>query len=361
MQPNNNYVAIMAGGMGTRFWPQSRENMPKQFLDILGTGQSLLQSTYQRFSQLVPEENIYIVTNIDYIDLVQQQLPTAKLHQIIGEPARRNTAPCVAYMAHKLRNLNPNATFIVAPSDHHIIDEQNFQEILQKALSFATNNDVLLTLGIQPNIPHTGYGYIQFDEEIQQDGVYKVKTFTEKPDLALARQFLESGDFLWNSGLFIWNANTIIEAFEKYAPKINECFEDGSHSYNTANESKFIANAYSQTISKSIDYAVMEYADNVYVLPANFGWNDIGTWYSLWNLLPHDTLENASLNHNAFFNHTNNSFVVAPKKKLVVAVDLDGYCIVDTDDVLLICKIQDDEKFREIYHNVQQKNGKKYL
>ena len=304
MQPNV-YVVILAGGIGTRFWPESRTETPKQFLDILNLGKTLLQATYERFAAFVQPENIYILTSAEYTDLVSEQLPMLQPYQILGEPARRNTGPAVAYMAYKLLSKDPEAVFVIAPSDHLITETHQFEEAIRQGSDFATQHSALVTLGINPTIAHTGYGYIQYDDEQpSENSVYRVKTFTEKPDLQLAQTFLESGDFLWNAGIFVWRAATVVEAFKQYCPPINDCFEDGMDAYNTDKEAEFIADAYSHCINKSIDYAIMEKAKNVYVIKANFGWTDLGTWLSLWKHLPQDAHNNAVRTDNALLYET---------------------------------------------------------
>ena len=350
----NRYVVIMAGGIGTRFWPQSREHFPKQFLDILGIGKTFIQSTYERFLTLVPEKNIYVVTGAEFTDLLKQQIPSISDTQIVAEPMRRNTGPCVAYMAHKLLNKDPNAVFVVAPSDHLITETDRFAETIEKAFDFAEQHEALLTLGITPTLPHTGYGYIQYDENKVDGDAYKVKLFTEKPNIELAQQFVESGEFLWNSGMFIGSAKELVKAFKQYAPNINDCFDE-KDVYNTPNEAKFIADAYSHCISKSIDYAIMEHANNVYVIPASFGWSDLGTWLSLWELQPKDKNRNVVMG-NALLYDTNNSLIVAPPNKLVVVEGLEDYCVIDTPDALIITKIEGETKFRDMHIDIKQQH-----
>jgi mannose-1-phosphate guanylyltransferase len=356
------YIAIMAGGIGTRFWPQSRMNLPKQFLDILGTGSTLLQSTYRRFAQIVPENHIYIITGHEYSDLVRQQLPSISDAQIIAEPMRCNTAPCVAYMAYKLANIDPQATFVVAPADHLIENEAEFQETIGKALTFASEKDAIVTLGIKPTRPHTGYGYIQYDDEmVYENNARRVITFTEKPDYEIALQFINSGDFLWNSGIFIWQVGQIIKAFEKYAPDISGRFSAIVEHYNTPEEAAHIAEAYSLSPSISIDYAIMERAENVFVIPSSFGWSDLGTWLSLWEKCEKDYFENVALGKNILFYDSANCLVSAPEDKLVVVQGLEDFCIIDTPDVLLIGKIENEKRMRDIHADVQKYRGSKYL
>ena len=356
----NYYVAIMAGGIGSRFWPESRENNPKQFLDILNIGKTLLQSTYDRFVQFIPEDHIFIITSNQYIPLVKEQLPQIQQFQIIAEPERKNTAPCILFTANKIAALNPNATFIVAPSDHHITDTDVFNEVLLNAMDFAAHSNTLVTLGITPTRPHTGYGYIQFDEGVGKNGVYKVKTFVEKPPFDLAKTFVESGDFLWNSGIFIWNAKSILESFQLIQPEMYEVFEEGVGFYNTFEEGEFIAQAYKRCLATSIDYAIMEHAQNVYVLPASFGWSDLGTWSSLWEKHKKDQKNNALSGENVMIYDSDHNLVRISGDKLVIIQGLSGFCIIDTGDVLLICRIEDEQKIKDINKDVVEKYGNRF-
>ena len=270
----------MAGGIGSRFWPMSRKDMPKQFLDILGTGRTLLQQAFDRFSKLIPVENFYVVTSVDYTELVQKQLPQLSKSQILGEPLRRNTAPCIAYAANKIKTINPNANLIVAPSDHLIQKEEEFLRQISKGLDFVANKRALLTLGIHPSRPETGYGYIQIGEKsVYKDfeNLHQVKTFTEKPDIQMAEIFVDSGEFFWNSGIFLWSLPTILRAFEAHLSEVSVLFAQGEHLYNTPDEKSFINKIYSECMGISIDYGIMEKSDNVYVLTADFGWSDLGT------------------------------------------------------------------------------------
>lgn len=359
---NNQYVAIMAGGIGSRFWPQSRVSFPKQFLDILGTGKTLIQSTYERFKQIVPEDHIYIVTGIPYVDLVKQQLPSIQNEQIVAEPARKNTGPCVAYIAHKLAARDPKATFVVAPSDHLITEEQDFKTAIQQALQFAATDEVLVTLGILPHRPDTGYGYIQYKEgEEPEKDIFKVKTFTEKPSLEIARTFLDSGDFLWNSGIFIWQAQSIIQAFQRFQPEINDLFKEGKALYNTPDEATFIKRVYGECKNISIDYAIMEDANNVYVRPSRFGWSDLGTWNSVWKQSPKDYLGNVTNSEETLLYNAVNCLVQAPKGKLVVIQGLENFFVVDTKDALLICRADQEQAVKKIHGDIKRKKGEQYL
>ncbi len=362
MSDKNQYVAIMAGGIGSRFWPHSRVKRPKQFLDILGTGKSLLQATFERFEKVVPKENIYIVTSRAYVDLVKEQLPQIADEQILGEPLRRNTAPCIAYVTNKIHKRDPKATVVVAPSDHIILNESNFVEVIKKGLDFVKYEPVLCTLGIKPSRPDTGYGYIQYIEEHERnEGIYKVKTFTEKPNLGLAKQFLASGDFIWNSGIFIWSIDTINTALHEHLPVVMERFDEGMEFYNTDKEQEFIDKVYTHCENISIDYGVMEKAENVFVIPANFGWSDLGTWTSLWENHEKDAKENALSHENIMVYDASENIIVSNPDKLVVVQGLEGYCVVDSDEILMICRKQDEQQLKEINGDVRRTKGEKFL
>lgn len=359
----NNYVAIMAGGIGSRFWPKSRVGYPKQFIDILGLGESLIQMTYKRFLNVCPKENIFIVTNEMYADIVREQLPDLAENQILKEPLRRNTAPCVAYVANKIKAINPNANMVVAPSDHLVMKEEAFTQVINKSLSFVAENDSLVTLGIVPTRPDTGYGYIQYqDGESAAEEVYKVKLFTEKPSLDIAKQFIKSGDFLWNAGIFVWNVNTIISAFDNHLHDIYEIFNEGEGLYNTEKEAAFINMAYTRCTNISIDYGVMEKAANVNVIPADIGWSDLGTWQSLYEHYDKDYLKNAVSGEQVMVVDASNCMVMAPDDKLVVLQGLDNFCVIDTGDVLLICKRDKEQEIKQITADVKKrKNGERFL
>lgn len=361
MSIQNNYVAIMAGGIGSRFWPVSRTQYPKQFLDILGTGRSLLQWTYARFKDICPPENIYFITNHHYVSLIREQLPELREHQVMSEPSRKNTAACAAYFAHKIYALNPEANIIMTPADHLIMDERAFERSMFEGLDFVKSNSSLLTLGIKPTRPDTGYGYIQFDQKKSINDIFKVKTFTEKPTLDIARAFLKSGDFLWNAGIFLWNVNTIISALQKYVPELNDIFaEIGSH-YNTAGEYAEIEKAYPHCINTSIDYAVMEKADNVFVAPAQFGWSDLGTWESAYENSAKDYLGNAVHGKNVIVIDAAECMVKAPENKLVLLQGLEKFIVIDTPDVLLICERNKEQHIKEYVAEIKRNKGEKYL
>ncbi len=360
----NYYGVIMAGGVGTRFWPMSRTEHPKQFIDILNTGSTLIQQTFNRLTRVIPPENIFVVTSKLYCKTVKQQLPEMLEEHILCEPMRRNTAPCIAYAMHKIRTRNPNACMVVAPSDHIILKEDVFETIITNALKAAENNDWLLTLGIQPSRPDTGYGYIQFDETdtyVENNQICKVKTFTEKPELELARTFLASGDFLWNSGIFIWSLKAILAAFEEFQPEISQILAAGADMYYTSDEQNFIDNAFPTCKSISIDYGVMEKASNVYVHIADFGWSDLGTWGSLYDNLPKDVDNNAIVGNNVLTFETTGSVINMPKDKLVVVQGFDDAIIVEKDGILLISKKDDEQKLRTIVDEVKKQKGDSFV
>ncbi|EOZ96932.1 Mannose-1-phosphate guanylyltransferase (GDP) [Indibacter alkaliphilus LW1] len=343
----------MAGGIGSRFWPYSRNSKPKQFLDVLGTGRTLLQMTYDRFSKIAPDSFFYVVTNKNYLDLVKDQLPGIPENQILTEPLRRNTATCVAYATYKISKNDPDAKVIVTPSDHLIVQEEKFHEKIKLALMGCEKNDRLITIGIRPNRPETGYGYIQYYSE-PGNHVKKVKTFTEKPSLKLAKTFLESGDFVWNSGMFVWKAKSAINAFEKYMSEVAEVFEEGLAYYNTDEEESFIKKAYSLVKNNSIDYGIMEKSDEVYVVLGDFGWSDLGSWLSLHENSKKDKANNV-VEANAILYDTQNSFVKVDSKKLVVIQGLDNYLVNESDNVLLICKLDAEKQFRTFVNDAKNK------
>ncbi len=357
----NNYVAIMAGGIGSRFWPMSRANYPKQFLDILNTGRTLIQSTYDRFALFIPSENIYVVTSEQYKDIVARQLPEIPKENILAEPSRKNTAPCVAYISYKLRQTNPDANLICAPADHIILEPEKFKKICQEALHFTSHIKALITLGIKPTHPNTGYGYIQYDQHAVSDNVFKVKTFTEKPDRELAKTFLASGDFLWNAGIFVWQVKNIIQAFENLLPEIHEVFDAEKEHFNTLSEKTAIERIYPQCINISIDYGIMEKADNVYIIPSSFGWSDLGTWASAYDNLDKDYFENAVAGDNVMIIDATRNIVHADNKKLVLLQGIDDCIVVDTADVLLICKKDHEQEIKEYVAEVKRSKGDKYL
>jgi len=357
----HNYVAIMAGGIGSRFWPMSRSNYPKQFLDILNTGQTLIQQTYERYRKLVPEENIYIITSKEYIPIVKKQLPGISVENILGEPSKKNTAPCVAYVSFKLLQKDPNANLVVAPADHIVLEPDEFIKTSKKALGFVSHINAFVTLGIKPNQPNTGYGYIQHDTVAAAPDVYKVKTFTEKPNLELAKTFIASGDFLWNAGIFIWKVKNIITAFEKYLPEMYEIFALEKEKFNTKEEEAAIEEIYPQCTNISIDFGIMEKADNVYVIPASFGWSDLGAWNSAWENMEKDYLGNAVAGKNVMIVDATKCMVHTQDNKLVVLQGLDDFIVVDTKDVLLICRKEKEQEIKDFVSEVKRNKGDKYL
>lgn len=353
----DNYCILMAGGIGSRFWPMSTEKFPKQFHDVLGIGRTLLQMSFDRMNLLCPKENIFIVTNENYKDLVAKQLPEIDESQILLEPARRNTAPCIAYGCYKIKKRNPNANIIVAPSDHLVMKDQVFKETLETAIAQASKEECLVTLGIKPSRPDTGYGYIQFidDEGSVSDQVKKVKMFTEKPELEMAEQFLESGDFYWNSGIFIWTATSIINAFDQYLSSINDLFKSGENVYDTNMENEFINHIYAECKNISIDYGIMEKAENVYVVLSDFGWSDLGTWGSLYTHLQKDDNGNAIIGDHVNLYDSKDCVVRMPKDKLVVLQGLDDYIVVEEKGVLLVCKKKEEQRIKQFVQQIKLK------
>ncbi|MGK7396056.1 MAG: mannose-1-phosphate guanylyltransferase [Candidatus Cyclobacteriaceae bacterium M3_2C_046] len=355
---NKNYVVIMAGGIGSRFWPYSRNNHPKQFLDVLGTGKSLLQMTYDRFLNIAPKENIFVVSNSIYETLIREQLPELSKDQILLEPNRRNTAPCIAYASYKIAKKDNDACIVVTPSDHAIFNDAAFEKAMKLGIDQAKKAGDLITIGIQPNRPETGYGYIQFIDNDSE--VKKVKTFTEKPQLDLARKFLESGDFVWNAGIFLFKADTIIKAFEDHLPEMAETFDQISEQYYTDQENDAIREAYSQCKNISIDYGVMEKASNVYVVLGNFGWSDLGSWNSLHEIKKKDENNNV-VDANALIYESKNCLVKGSPGKLIVVQGLDGYLVTDCDDVVLICQKDKESKFRQFVSDVRSIKGQDFI
>lgn len=355
----------MAGGVGSRFWPVSRTENPKQFIDILGVGRTLLQMTFDRFEKLIPAENIYIVTNEIYTDLVLEQLPKLRREQVLGEPMRRNTAPCIAYANFKILKKNPEARIVVAPSDHLILNEDEFLKVISEGLEFVKADNILLTLGIEPSRPDTGYGYIQINKDIkvhsQNASLHKVKTFTEKPDLELAKVFLKSGEFFWNSGIFIWSLKSIFKAFETHLPEVNSLFTEGIDFLNTEKETEFISETYANCKSISIDYGVMEKADNVFVYCSDFGWSDLGTWGSLYEHSNKDEDGNAIKADKFQLYDTRNCILQSRNGKLIVVQGLEDYIVVDTKDVLLICKKHDEQQIRKFVNDINLNYGDEFV
>ncbi|MBK6826908.1 MAG: mannose-1-phosphate guanylyltransferase [Chitinophagaceae bacterium] len=357
----HHYVAIMAGGIGSRFWPMSRAALPKQFLDILGTGQTLIQQTFARYRHLIPQNNIYVVTSEEYVEIVKKQLPDLPAENILAEPSRKNTAPCIAYVAFKLLSKDPKALMIAAPADNLILETDEFVKTAKSALHFVDHINALVTIGIKPTHPNTGYGYIQHETAEAAPGVYKVKTFTEKPNVELAKAFIASGDFLWNAGIFTWKVQNIVAALEKYAPELYDLFAAEKDKFNTPEEKAVVENIYPQCTNISIDFAVMEKADNVYLIPATFGWSDLGTWNSAWENMDKDYFGNAAVGKNIMVVDASNCMVHVPDNKLVMLQGLNDYIIVDTKDVLLICKKNKEQEIKDYVAEVKRNKGDKYL
>ena len=360
MNHRHTYVAIMAGGIGSRFWPASRTGRPKQFLDILGVGKSLIRLTFERFLKLTTADRIYVVTNGQYRDLVKEHLPEISDNQILCEPSRNNTAPCVAYTSFKLHQIDPEANFVVAPSDHIILDEAAFVGYLEKALAFTAREDALVTLGIQPTRPDTGYGYIKFEQE-QIDGVHRVRQFTEKPQLDKARAFVAGGDYLWNAGIFVWRASSILDAFHRHAREIYDILAPGRDEYNTAGEQAFVDAHYPLTPSISIDYAIMEKAANVYTIPSSFGWSDLGTWASLHAESEKDAHGNVINGNPVLAFDTADCLVRTPAGKLVVLKDLHDFIVVDEGDVLLIFPKSKEQEIKQVTQQIERELGDRFL
>lgn len=359
----NNYVVIMAGGIGSRFWPSSRQKKPKQFLDVLGIGKTLLQMTFDRFAEICPVSNVFVVTNLDYKHHIHEQLPQLTDGQILTEPSRNDTAPCITYAAMKIRKLNPNACFVVAPSDHLILKEKAFSDLILQGLDFVRQNNALLTLGIQPHSPNTGYGYIHFDKT-GQGPIYKVHQFKEKPNLENAQKFVASGEYLWNAGIFVWNVNTVLDAIQQHAGEVYNILNQGESAWCTPTEQDFLNQYYPTTPSISIDYAIMEKAHNIYTLPADIGWSDLGTWASL-----HDQFDKDS-NNNAISSptpdlvqaiNTTNCMLRTKQGKLMVVKDLTDYIIVDEENVLLIYPKDKEQEIKKVSQEMVKIFGEEYL
>ena len=355
---SNKYCVIMAGGIGTRFWPKSRQSMPKQFLDILGTGKSFIRHTYERFAKMVTAENFLVETNEKYKRLVLEHIPEIGEKQVLCEPVGRNTAPCVAYAAYTLLKRNPDAEMIVTPADHLILNEDDFRAIIAECLDFASEHDALMTVGIKPTRPDTGYGYIQVSDD---KPISKVKCFTEKPDIELARVFLQSGEFYWNSGIFVWKVRSIVEAFEKYLPEHHALFSGVMRAIGTDAERNVVEIAFSECRAISIDYGIMEKADNVYVRCGEFGWSDVGTWGSVYQHSRKDRYANAVPEEGCYLYDTRSSIVSLPKDKIAVISGLKEYIVVDTDDVLMVCPRSEEQNIKKFIDEVKFHNGDKHI
>jgi mannose-1-phosphate guanylyltransferase len=354
---NKNYYAIlMAGGVGSRFWPVSTEEFPKQFHDMLGTGDTLIQKTFNRLANLIPKENIFILTNERYNDLVFEQLPEVTKRQVVLEPAMRNTAPCILYASLKIQKENPDAVMIVAPSDHWIEDENAFTKNVQQAFGFCSQNDALMTLGITPTFPNTGYGYIEFDNA-SAEAIKSVNQFREKPDYDTAKSFIEQGNFLWNAGIFMWSVKTVVEAFKNNQPELFNLFKTGISAYNTNFEDDFIRDNYGKAENISVDYAIMEKSKNVYVIAAEFDWNDLGTWGSLYNKLEKDGHNNAILNAKSLAENAEGNIIRTNKGKIVVIDGLNNFIIVDNNETLLIYPKSKEQNIKQVQKRLKTKYG----
>lgn len=348
----NNHLVIMAGGIGSRFWPMSTEETPKQFIDVLGVGKSLIQMTFDRFKGICPPENVWVVTNAIYVDQVKEQLPEIPASNILSEPCRRNTAPCICYVSWRIKAKDPKANIVVTPSDHIVTDTIEFQRIIKSALQFTSESDAIVTLGMKATRPETGYGYIQADlssSTARNREIFTVESFREKPDFETAKKYLQQNNYFWNAGIFIWSVETIVNAFRLYAPTINRIFESLLTIYGTPAEQEMINKAYPECQSISVDYAIMEKADEIYVMPSDFGWSDLGTWGSLWGLSSHDKNGNGRIGQNIRMFESSNCIVHTSQEKDVVIQGLDGYIVAEKDNRLLICKLSEEQCIKEFH------------
>ena len=353
MLNKNNHLVIMAGGVGSRFWPMSSEACPKQFLDIMGCGKTLIQITVDRFRSIIPIENVWIVTSAVYEGLVREQLPDVPAENILLEPCRRNTAPCVCYVSWRIKKRNPRANIVVAPSDHLVLNEQAFLTAINAALDFTAETDAIVTLGIKPSRPETGYGYIEADLSVsssRKENIYRVDSFREKPSLEVAQEYVQQNNFFWNSGIFIWSVATIVNAFRVYKSEMSKQFESLLPVYDTDKEQDAINKLYEACESISVDYAIMEKAEDIFVYPADFGWSDLGTWGSLHSLSEKDSHGNALIGPNVKVFDSNNCIVHATEAKEVVVQGLDGYIVVEKDGKLLICKMSEEQRIK-LFHD----------
>ena len=350
MSRNRNHLVIMAGGVGSRFWPMSTAERPKQFIDVLGTGKTLLQLTVERFGQLVPAENVWVVTNEKYADIVAEQLPDMPRQNILCEPCRRNTAPCIAYVSWRIKSKDPKANIVVTPSDHIVMNVQEFQRVVADCLAFTEDSDAIVTLGMKPTRPETGYGYIQADlsaPSLRNKQIFRVDSFREKPDLATAQQYIKKNNYYWNAGIFIWNVSTIVNAFRVYQPKLAKIFEALLPVYGTAEEQAAINEHFPRCENISVDYAIMEKAEEIFVCPADFGWSDLGTWGSLLEQSHKDLYGNALIGNDIQLFESHNCIVHTTQEKKVVVQGLDGYIVAENNDTLLICKLSEEQRIKQ--------------
>lgn len=350
MYQKNNHVVIMAGGVGSRFWPMSTPECPKQFVDVLGTGRSLLQMTYDRLRELVPHENFWVVTSAQYASIVAEQLPDIPSSNILREPCRRNTAPCIAYASWRIKAINPNANVVVTPSDHIVLNTPEFQRVVQTTLQFAEETDSIVTIGIKPSRPETGYGYIQCDlsySTARHKEIFRVDSFHEKPDLITAQQYVSQNNFLWNSGIFVWNVSTIVNAFRIYQPEMSHIFEDLLPIYGTSQEQAVIDEQFPLCENISVDYAIMEKAEEIFVCPSNFGWSDLGTWGSLYSIYQIDSQGNAIIGNNVTVVESANCIIHTSQEKKVFIQGLDGFIVAEKDNALLICRMSEEQRIRQ--------------
>ena len=350
MGRTNNHLVIMAGGVGSRFWPMSTTEKPKQFIDVLGTGKTLLQMTVERFGQLVPEENIWVVTNERYADTVACQLPSIPATHILREPCRRNTAPCIAYVSWRIKKKDPKANIVVTPSDHVVMNIQEFQRVVAQCLAFTQDSDAIVTLGMKPTRPETGYGYIQADlsaSSLLNKELYRVDSFREKPDLATAQDYIGRNNYFWNAGIFIWNVSTIVNAFRVYQPRMAKLFEQMNDVYGTDNEQTVVNDKFPQCENISVDYAIMEKADEIFVCPADFGWSDLGTWGSLQQQSHRDLYGNAVVGNDVSLYDTRSCIIHTAQEKKVVVQGLEGFIVAEHDDTLLICKLSEEQRIKQ--------------
>jgi len=350
MAKTNNHLVIMAGGVGSRFWPMSTAEKPKQFIDVLGVGKTLIQLTVERFGDLVTPENIWVVTNQKYAPIVEEQLPNIPKTNILCEPCRRNTAPCIAYVSWRIKSNDPKANIVVTPSDHIVTDIDEFQRVIKECMRFTSETDAIVTLGMKPNRPETGYGYIQADlstSSLRNKEIYRVDSFREKPDLKTAEEYIKKNYYFWNAGIFIWNVNTIVNAFRIYQPSMAKIFESMMSVYGTEKEQAFIDERFPECENISVDYAIMEKAEEIFVCPADFGWSDLGTWGSLHGQSKKDLYGNATIGQDINLIESHNCIVHTTQEKKVVIQGLDGYIVAEKDDILLICKLSEEQRIKQ--------------